>query len=454
MQAGLLKKLATEIKDTAKHPRSILKGALFRNTAILLSGDASARLISLASLTITVRSLGPEYFGMLALAETYAKLVDRIVNFQSWSGVIKYGSEALQDERREDMPSLVMAGYKLDILSAIVGFFFAYSLVPQVAKYFGWKQEMVLAAKTYTFLILMNITGTPIGILRLTENFNLLAKQRIIYSFLRFGAVTYAAITKGTLIHFILAWLLSEITGYVILNSYAFKIIKRNNWLPSKGRIKGAPKGFLPFVLWTNLASTVNVPIRFLDIFLVSSIVSVQAAGIYKVFQQISHVLKKPAEPLGQVVFPYFSKLIAEKSYKNLILSGGKILLLVSFGAFFGATLLGLSAGWWLPGIFGEDFRPFVFYFFLYIVVQALAVAIIPVDALFIALGLVQKNFIIQLLANISFLVSAYVLGRHFGLQGIILALAIHPIIIATMKTTLAVKEINENAFRNRGKHL
>ncbi len=438
-----LKKVFNEIGYSLRHPGTILRGNIFKNTVILLSGDATARIISLASLVLTVRKLGPELFGILALSEIYAKLIDRLLNFQSWSGVIKFGAEAIQKSDDRAISRIIQTGYILDAVSAFCGLTVAYFVAPFVGRFLGWNTTVVETARTYSLLIMFNITGTATGILRLTEHFSLIATQRLLYSLIRISGVLLAVLFNGSLGHFVMAWMFSECCGYLILNIFAYRVITKNGWNITEGHSKNVKiKQFVSFIIWTNLSSTADIPVKFLDVFFVSKFVSIEAAGVYKVFQQVSHVLKKPVEPLYHVLYPHFSNQVAARTYSNLIKSVLKSFVFLLSAATLVSSLLALSSGWWLPAFFGRDFSRYTGFFSYFIAVQALNVAILPIHPLFLALGLVQKNFTIQLIANICFMISAWYLGSLFGFYGIINALGIHLILVFCLKSIFSAREL------------
>ncbi len=438
-----LRKILNEIGYSLRHPGVILRGNIFKNTIILLSGDATARIISLVSLVLTVRTLGPELFGILALSEVYAKLTDRLLNFQSWSGVIKFGAKAIQKSDTGAINNIIRTGYLLDSASAFCGLIVAYLAAPFVGNFLNWNPTVVETARMYSFLILFNITGTATGILRLTEHFSLLATQRLIYSMLRILGVLLVILINGTLHHFVIAWMFSECCGYLVLNFFAYKVMTKNGWNMARDHSKNIKtKQFVSFIVWTNLSSTADIPVKFLDVFFVSKFVSIEAAGVYKVFQQVSHVLKKPVEPLYHVLYPHFSTQVAARTYSNLIKAVLKSFVFLLFAATLASLLLILSSGWWLPTFFGKDFLKYIHFFACFIAVQALNVAILPVHPLFLALGLVQKNFTIQLIANICFMISAWYLGKLFGFYGIISALGIHLILVLCLKSMFSAREL------------
>ncbi len=412
-----------------------LKHKLIKQTGILLSGDAIARLLSLASLTITVRTLGAEGFGIIALAETYAKLVDRIFNFQAWTGIIRFGAQAIENKDYETLGIYIRIGFILDLISSVIGFIIAFLAVPIVAHFLKWDYLLGSSVKLYSILVLFNFTGTAIGILRLTEQFSFLAWQRLAYGIIKLSGVSIVWLLGGGLKLFILVWSISEVISYFIIVVKAYAVSKNEGWL-KKGKLSKTTslKPFISFTICSNLSSTVDIPIKFLDIFIVSSLVSVEAAGIYKTFQQISHVLRKPVEPLYQVIYPYLSTKVAKGSPFSAINSSLRATLFMTPMVVLGVGMLIISAPFWLPRIFGEIFRDFVVEFSVYMIVVGFSVLSANISPLFMALGFTAKNFFIQAFSNLTFIFLAWVGGTYLGLNGIIMAYGVHVLLVSSLK--------------------
>lgn len=443
--SSCLKTWSQEIEGIIRHPGQIFRNKLLRQTGILLSGDAGARVLSLFALTLTVRSIGAELFGVIVVAETYTKLIDRVFNFQCWTGIIRFGAQAIHSGNKPVLSSYIKLGALLDVLSSFAGFLFAFFMAPFVVRFLKWDPLMVDAVQTYSFLIMFNFTGTAIGILRLSERFSLLAWQRLFYALIKLLAVIWGWFSGGGLYFFLLSWMISEILGYAFVIGSAVFVAKRRGWLhhgdESSGPDKFSVMPFISFVLWTNLSSTVDVPTKFLDMVIVSSLVSFEAAGIYKIFQQIGHVLKKPMEPFYQVVYPYFSNDVAKglprlairSALQNMLFTviPVSVILIISIG----------SAPWWLPLMFGNEISRFLTDFAIYMIITGLSVVLTNINPLFMALGFVRENFSIQAFSNLLFLIVAWGGGLQWGLRGVIMAFGVNTAVSSFMKVMVIVRK-------------
>lgn len=66
----------------------------------VIVGNGGSSIINFVVTCVMIRAVGNTDYGVFLLALQYMNLIDGIVNFQSWAGVIKYGSEAIVEKER------------------------------------------------------------------------------------------------------------------------------------------------------------------------------------------------------------------------------------------------------------------------------------------------------------------------------------------------------------------
>lgn len=318
---------------------------LFKNASILFGGNVASSLIGLVSLAITARALGVEQFGILVLITTYVLIVDKLVNFQSWQALIKYGAETLEHKRDEDFKSLIKFGFMLDISTAIIGAILAASGVWFIGGWIGLEQEQKLMAAAYSVTILFHISGTPIAILRLFDKFKKTAIQQVYASAFKLIGVSLAFIFNADLWWFLLVWALTDILGKLLLIIYALKELayrQIDNLLSSSIRnLSHRFQGIWGFVWTTNLHSSIKLGLKEMDIIVIGALIGPSGAGIYKIVKSIGSTLGKLSDPFYQAVYPDLIRSFTSKNFKNfsrLIYVPMKFLALiitVIIGAFF-----------------------------------------------------------------------------------------------------------------------
>jgi len=416
---------------------------LFENVGILLSGDAVSRLFAFVSVVLTARALGTRQFGILVLVQTYALVIDRLVNFQSWQALIKYGAEAFEQDRHEDIGGLIRLGSLLDVGSAIIGTIIALSAAHWVGPLFGWDNEVTRMAGLYGLVILFNLTGTPTGIIRLLDKFKLIAIQRTVSAGIKLLAILAAYASGAGLWTYVLIWMITDIVGYVTLFFLGHLLLYRSrirHWWHARIRDW---RRFVSFVWWSNLASTLDIPVKLLDVFIVSLVISVEAVGIYKIFKQVSDILRKPVDPIYQAIYPQFAALIASAQDLRAVKMAVKVGVLILAFSIPLVGIISLSSPWWLDKIFGEAYASEWAVFSLYLLLQGISIVFVSIHPLFIAMGYIQKNFWILGLANGSFLVFCWFLGKSYGLWGIVTAYGVQFSTVVVLKVFLIRQRIS-----------
>ncbi len=147
-------------------------GRLMRAAGVLLSSQLVSSMFALLALALTARSLGPTQFGVLVLVQTYVAVVDQLFSFQSWQALIRDGAEFLERGRLGRFSHLVRFTWTLDIAAAIAGGLTAAALASFAGEWLGWDGTILTIAIVYSVVIAFNLTGTPIGILRLFDRFD------------------------------------------------------------------------------------------------------------------------------------------------------------------------------------------------------------------------------------------------------------------------------------------
>jgi O-antigen/teichoic acid export membrane protein len=180
-------------------PRGIFRRVL-RNAGLILGGKAATALLNLAATGIAVRSLGLEAMGGLVLVHAFARTGSSFVKFQSWQAVLRYGTGCLEPERRAEFHALLRFTAGLDLAASAAGCLVcagaAWALGPAV---FGWSPEVAPLAALYATSVFFMVTATPIGLLRLFDRFDLLARRDAFGAGVRLaGAALAAALTANT----------------------------------------------------------------------------------------------------------------------------------------------------------------------------------------------------------------------------------------------------------------
>jgi O-antigen/teichoic acid export membrane protein len=467
---------------------------LLQNAGWLLSGTVIATALGLGGTVIKARALGLQLFGVLAVVTAYVAVVERLATFQPWLALIKYGAEALEKKRPDEFMGLVKMSVALDLLGAISGMALAILGAFALAGRWGWDSQISHMAAVLGVGILLNLSGTPTGILRLLDRFRMFAVQKVLTACLGLGGAVVVYIAGYGIWGFLIVTLVSGIIGNLfLLGAGVVALRQRGLWWHWRAPVT-VWKPFLRFSGWTYATSTLDIPIRQLDILIVSALTSFEVTGIYKMIKQICGLLTEMADPLYQAVYPQFAAMVAvcsvpvraseEVSSVKLEVSSSDPALhtshfhldtsretphgvttsrlparyAVKVGAVIAAVIgpvalmLAVFSPWWLGVVFGGAFAAGWLPLSAFLMVTVLSVSCIAIHPLFLALGYVKENAIVLLIANAVYLVCAWLLTSAIGLVGLAAASGIQLALVVGLKAVyIRVRSVPARASKGIG---
>tara|TARA_A100001015_G_scaffold321369_1_gene451769 strand:- start:4222 stop:5550 length:1329 start_codon:yes stop_codon:yes gene_type:complete len=408
-------------KETSKAKNDLIFTRLFKNSKILLSGNLFVSVLGLITFVITVKALGTEVFGLFVLVTTYIAIVDRLVNFQAWRALIKYGAEALNAGRRDDVKALVKICSAIDIFSAVLAFSCSVVGLFLVGYFMDWPDEITKLVLMYSFVLLFRLSGTPTAILRIFDKFKTFAYRGVVSAILKLSGTLIVYFQGGGLFEYLLIWAITDIIGQLLLVFAGWKELHNQGldriYIAKTKNIKKRYPGFYKFILFMSFDSTIYVG-RDLDIYIIGALVSLDDVALFKVAKQLASILGKLIDPVYTAIYPELAKMHHRSKisqFNSLIKKtsatvGIVILLPLLVYGFFGKQLLLL--------VFGDDyvkaFIPGLFCISSMVVwgfAQPLAPALLSMDK-------PKVSFAIHMLTTLSFLALLSVLIPSYGIVG------------------------------------
>jgi O-antigen/teichoic acid export membrane protein len=283
--------------------------------------------------------------------------------------------------------------------------------------------------------ILFNATGTAIGVLRLLNRFRIFTAQKILESLLGLvGAITVFVMGWG-IWGFVWIALTAPVVGRLFLLVSAFRALKQDGYLKywKEGRVSEW-KPFVNFSWWVYLSSTVAIPVRQVDVIIVSGALSLQAAGIYQIIKQIVQVLNMLVEPIHQAIYPQFSSLVAGKKFVDAYKYAVKVGVMIFAAIAPLGLLIAATSPFWLGRVFGEEFIAGWASLCLFLVLVVIVFPTNPVHSLFMAAGYIRETTWIMMFTSSLYLLLAWYLTPILGVQGVIWSWFVQASLLAGVK--------------------
>ncbi len=393
--------------------------SLFKHIGTLLTGNILASVANFVSIALLANQLSARDFGVFVLLQSYIIVLGAVFNPQAWQGFIKFATT-----HSDNLHQIIKHTWRYDLALAGGGFLVAATGAPLYLRLVGISDEYLVVLQTMSLYIFFNQTSLCIGLLRLRDEFKVLALQNVIASMLFLGLVLIGMTMEKSTSYFSLCYAFSLIIGLCYINFKGLLSVRKlGNQQPIvdfdiKRRLR-------KFNLYAHATSISDIPIKQLDTVLVGVVLSVEMSGVYKVMKQIGTLTNKLTGPITQVLYPELNKCLAQKNSQrfNAIFIKMTCLLLVAALPF--AAILGLTSEYWLEIIFSDYIAKYAFEMSLFLFIHAIATSFVAIHPAYLAIGYVRSLFYITVLCNVVFIAALYLLGKEFALIGVVAAVGV-----------------------------
>lgn len=335
------------------------------NTGWLLGSKGLGAVLSLFYLAIITRSLGPEGFGVFSLVIAASQFIARIVTFDSWQAVVKFGHGPLRDQQSDRLGLLIGSTLTLDVLSAIVGLNLAAGIALGLGPILGWNQQIAWMGFGYAAVVLLALRSTAVGILRLLDRFASAALAESMMPIVRMFGALAAWWFMPTPLGFLAAWAISE-----IMVSLTYWILAYRHGHDRIGRIRPVwPKraqrhfpGILHFLTGSNINLSLLTLINSLPIFILGMFVSTAEAGYYRLAAQLGNAMTTFSQLMSRAIFAETTRSHVQGEGKDqfaeLRALSRQISAVTLLSAIIIVTLLWLVGKWLLVAMSGPAYLP------------------------------------------------------------------------------------------------
>lgn len=392
------------------------------NFGRLLRGRSAAAVLELISVAVLARSLSTTDFGQLVLIQTYVLMVRGLFNFKLAETVVRFGVPALEASNELSFRRLLRSTLFVEIAASGASFIVAILALPLAASFFEWDQSLVFATMIYSSVLLTSARGTPKGILRVFDRFDVLGIQLMVNPALRLLGVLIVSTQDSTVLMFIGVLTLGTLAGNIYLIARGWIEFRRQ----AGGRIVRGPslkgwqedfpdlRSFVPIVY---LQANLDKLPKHASTLLAGTLLGPAGAGMMRVAREATKILSKPGNLLQQVLFPDLVRLWGRgtASFRSILLRT----LLVS--GLFGCVVITasiLGGRLLLTRILGPDYAIAAPLMTLFLLSATLELVVFMLRAGGYAMGLAGKILWLHLLSAALFLIAFVTLTPYMGLLG------------------------------------
>lgn len=410
---------------SSRDAMSALSRKIAAGWAQLFSSAMAASLLNFLSFILLTRSVPVAMVGIVAVTQTYWRLIEGFLGFRSFNVLISYGAEALAKNDRHDFQRIVSTCFTADLVITVAGasigiaglllFYGALNIPP----------DFLYFAIVASLLMLRTATGAPYGILRLNDKYRYIAICEFLVALARGVLSVVGFLAELPAAYFLCAWVGAQALGDLALIALSDVYLRQQGfryWDREVPADRQRSMVLLRSLLAVNAASTIYLTAEEGDVLLVNQVLGPESAAKYKIAKNFAGIIQRVTNPLHDIIFPEISRLVA---------SGNRVLfsnLVWKLNAACGLLAVVGVVAWIALGEFiivhtvGEKFVDTTSTTTILMCGIALLFAGVSNYPTLLALQLWRAIFVLCLLSATTFFAAAMALIPHYGVNGAAIA--------------------------------
>lgn len=434
--------------------KELLKNKFIKNISYIFSGTILSSLLGIINTALLVKAIGLEKNGIIFLGLSYAGFFNALFNFQSYEAIIKFIPNYLNNNK-EKVEQLIQLGLIIDVGTAIFAFLFANIFLNKVSEYFNWDYQTKKYMYVLTLIILFNITGTFTGVLRIFDKFKDIAKINVYSTLVISLFYIIGLLSQLDLNYYIVITIINTLIITILMFFYSLKVLKDKKIRIFKKVSFKYEKEFFKFVLYTNLSSTLDLPIFQLTPFVINKYLGITEIAVYKILEKLGGIISRITSVISQVLMPEISNMLAKKEKseaKKLIQKLGIIIFVIGI---VGILFIKFTNFYWLkyflPG--NTEYLKSVYLYFIFIIFTN---CFMGQSILFTFDGYLKYNIPILIIVNLLYLISLIFVVKKMGINGLIILRIVQAALIFSIKEVIMrIGDKNEkNTKKNNIKNI
>lgn len=426
--------------------------ATARNLGWILSSKGLDGVLGLLYLGITTRALGIADFGRFSLIVGASQAIITLVAFPTWQIVIQYGVSHQIAGDEGALGRLFKTAALLDCFAAGVGAVIVALILGLFSGPLGIKPDLVGYVVFFAGVQLVTLRSTPLGILRLRDDYARAALADSMAPIVRFVGTLAAWLVSPTIAGFLTVWALAEI---VTAAAFWRSIVPNGDlarlWSARIDRdvVSRENPGFLRFSFSANANVALNLSERQAPLLLVGAFVGPAAAGAFGLAFQVAQALSKLAQMLTRAAFPELVHAVRSSPtakvnrllIKILLASTAAASVILLLVVFLGQPLLTLVGG--------AEFASAYPILIWLAAASCLDLATVGFEPVLMALHRAGSALLIRILAGIVMIGATVALTPDLGAIGAAIALLVGTVVAEVLLayiTFRAVARMNQDS--------
>jgi O-antigen/teichoic acid export membrane protein len=382
--------------------------------------NVAVLLCSVATGIITARSIEVAMLGLLTIIQGVVRLLDGVIGLQSYGTLIKMGTSAIAEGRKQEFVGLVKASIFVEMGSQVVAFAVALLTFAFVGSWLGLTEEASRWGLIYACGMVLHATGSPLAILRIFDKFFLGTLGDVCGAVLRLSWTIGCALFSARPFTFLVGWLAAEVIANLLTIGLAWRELRKRSfgWLFNANAfgVIRQHREFWPTIASANASATLRLTTEHGDVVLVGALFGATAAAYLRIAKTISAAILQLAWPIHYVLGPTITRYWTSGKFNELYalirntIAVSFILFVAAFVSFYflGPTLI--------VSFYGPNYASAAGVTTVYVFAYSLTIVGSTIAPTIFAMGKPMYYTYIHLTCVIVFSLSVYLLLPHLGI--------------------------------------
>ena len=411
-------------------------------------------VLSLFYLAILTRTLGVTDFGRFSIIVGASQVLVALVGFQTWQIIVRFGTAHRSAGDLDRLGRLFRACTALDATSAVIGVGVAATILSLWGEMLGIGPTLWRATFIFTIIQLLSLRSTPLGILRLNDNFSLATLADSATPVVRLVGAALVALIHPTLQGFLVAWMAAELltaAAYWLMVARTGQLrLMRRHGRGLRAVVADNP-GIVQFAISTNANATFTLSSKQFPLLLVGGVAGTTAAGEFRLAVQLAQAMTKLSQLLARAAFPEIVRSIDAGGLRKigrLLVRSVSVATLVAVLVF--GTLL-LAGEHVLALVGGPEFTSAYSSLLWLTAAGCVDLCTVGFEPVLMAANRAGSAFLVRLLATGTMFASAFLLAPTMGANGIAAGVLIASVVTAVLLAVMLARAIRRDRLRTEG---
>lgn len=302
-------------KDSDDHESGrSMRARLTRNLSWTFASQLIVSVAAVATLFVAARALGPAGLGIMALVESFVRIVDLILRLEPWQAVIRY---AIQAQNRGDTAAfmrLIKLSILIDAFGGILAGAVCMILASFVAPLIGLPED---TGAQYIWVaalgLFFSFRPTATAVLRIFDRFDRLAWIDMISAVVRLVLSVIAWLSGMGVWAFVIILLIQGLMDGLLAFAVAMQELRKrgHDGIMSAAGLAALREnpGFLQFLWNSNFNVILRQSANRFDVLVLGAMMNPAAVGVYQLGKRVMNRVTKLAGPVRQTIYPELARL-------------------------------------------------------------------------------------------------------------------------------------------------